>query len=55
MSVPQKNPNQYGDTLFFGEGGREREAVADTSDVRAFDSKRLTKEIRPQTVLSNSF
>ena len=30
MSVPPKNPNQYGDLLLFAEQRREREAVGDT-------------------------
>ena len=55
MSVPRKSPNQYGEMLLFPEGGREREAVTDTSDVPACDSRLLTKEIRPQTVPSMLF
>ena len=48
MSVPRKeNPNQYGDILLFGEGGREREAVGDRKEyegnVHARRAPRLQK------------
>ena len=45
MSVPRKeNPNQYGDILLFGEGRREREAVADRKEyVHARRAPRLQK------------
>ena len=29
MSLPRKKPNQYGDTILFGEGKGEQEATGD--------------------------
>ena len=44
MSAPRKNPNQYGDILLSGEGGREREALGDrTINVHAQSTLRLQK------------